>query len=164
VSNAAVLTDNMGGGRMAANDKAKETRPEGQVETADVHYHVLTSGQQFLLVRHSHAWHPATDVMVDDDRLIVVVEIAGMRNGEFYITFANQRLSISGVRSPKEQGHAAYHQLEVRYGEFRTDVTMPWAVDEDKILAHYEDGFLQVELPRAKQIKVHVVEIDKDAK
>lgn len=148
---------------MAANKTVSETSPEEQVDTAEVHYHILTGGQQFLLVRHSHAWHPSTDVMVDDERLIVVVEVAGMRNGEFHVTFANQRLTISGVRSPKEQGHAAYHQLEVRYGEFRTDVAMPWAVDEDKIVAHYEDGFLQVELPRAMPMKVHIVEVDKDS-
>jgi HSP20 family protein len=84
-----------------------------------------------------------------------------MRNGEFHVTFANRRLTISGMRSPKEQGHAEYHQLEVRCGEFRTDVTLPWAVDEDHIVAHYEDGFLQVELPRAKSHRVHVVAVEK---
>lgn len=142
---------------MAANKGVRER----QVDTAEVHYHVVTSGQQTLFVRHSHAWHPSTDVMVNDDRLIVVVEIAGMRSGEFHVTVANQRLSISGVRSPKEQGHTAYHQLEVRYGEFRTDVTLPWSVDEDRIVARYEDGFLQVELPRAKPHKVRVAEVEK---
>jgi HSP20 family protein len=130
------------------------------VETADVHYHISKSNQQFFLVRHSQAWHPPTDVLVENNRLIVVVEIAGMRSGDFHVTFANQHLTISGLRSAKEHGHAAYHQLEVRYGEFRTDVILPWPVDAEKIIAHYEDGFLQVELSRAKPYTVHIVEAD----
>lgn len=156
MSGTTALMDGRGGGVMAANKDI----PGGQIETAEVHYHVVKSGQQFVLVRHTHAWHPSTDVMVDGDRLIVVVEVAGMRNGEFHVTFDHQRLIISGVRSSREQGHTAYHQLEVRYGEFRTDVTLPWAVDEDHIVAHYEDGFLQVELPRAKPHRVPVVKVE----
>lgn len=156
MSDTTALMDCRGGGVMAANKGIREE----QIDTAAVHYHVVKGGQQYLLLRHTHAWHPSTDVMVNDDRLIVVVEVAGMRNGEFHVTFANQRLTISGVRLAKEQGHTAYHQLEVRYGEFRTDVTLPWAVDEDRIAAHYEDGFLQVELPRAKPHRVHVVEVE----
>lgn len=157
MSDTMVLVDCKGGGVMGAN---KVTRG-GQVDTAEVHYHVEKGGQQFLLVRHAYAWHPSTDVMVNADRLIVVVEVAGMRHGEFHISFANQRLTISGVRSSREHEYTAYHQLEVRYGEFRTDVTLPWAVEEDQIVAHYEDGFLQVELPRAKPHRVHVVAVEK---
>lgn len=158
MSETTVLMDCREGGVMSSN---KGIHHGEQVDTAEVHYHVVNEGQQFLLVRHSHAWHPSTDVMVSDDRLIVVVEIAGMRNGEFHVTFAHQRLTISGVRPSREQEPAAYHQLEVRYGEFRTDVILPWAVDQDHIVAHYEDGFLQVELPRAKPHRVHPVEVGK---
>jgi HSP20 family protein len=131
-----------------------------KADTAEVHYHVQSSSQQFFLVRHSQVWHPPTDVMVDNERLMVVVEVAGMRAGEFHITFANQRLTISGLRPPGEQGHAAYHQLEVRHGEFRTDVVLPWPVDAENIVAHYEDGFLRVDLPRAKPHTVPVVDVD----
>ncbi|MBN1313270.1 MAG: Hsp20/alpha crystallin family protein [Anaerolineae bacterium] len=140
-----------------------DSNHEQQVETAEVHYHVLKSGQQLLLVRHSHAWRPPTDVMVDDDLLTVVVEVAGMQAGEFHVTFTSQRLTISGVRSPKDQGHVAYHQFEIRYGEFCTEVTLPWIVDEDQIVAHYEDGFLKVELPRAEPHKINVVAADRDS-
>ena len=57
----------------------------------------------------------------------------------------------------------AYHQLEVRQGEFRTDVTLPWAPNEDRIEASYEDGFLIVELPRSAPEQVRVVPVTKIA-
>lgn len=141
---------------------ADESNHGQSVETAEVHYHMLKRGQEFLLVRHSHAWRPSTDVMVDDEQMTVMVEVAGMRASEFHVTCAKQNLTISGVRPPREPGHVAYHQLEIQYGEFRTDVALPWAVDEDRIVAHYQDGFLKVELPRAKPRKIRVVETGQD--
>jgi HSP20 family protein len=131
-------------------------------EDADiVHYHVMAGGQQFLVLRHSHVWHPPTDVMEDDGRLYVLIEIAGMQKGEFHVTLDDRHLTVSGVREPEGRTCSAYHQLEVRFGEFRTDVVLPWAVQEDAIEATYSDGFLRVELPRARSHKVHVVDVAK---
>jgi HSP20 family molecular chaperone IbpA len=48
--------------------------------------------------------------------------------------------------------------LEVHYGEFRTEVVLPVPVDEERIVAQYDDGFLSVELPRLKPRKVKVTE------
>lgn len=126
-----------------------------------VHYHVLMEQHEFLVVRHSYIWRPPTDVMEDEGRLIVIVEVAGMRDGEFHVTIAGQRLTISGVRPVSASASSAYHQLEVHYGEFRTDVTLPWPVDEEHIVARYDDGFLRLELPRAQPQRIRVIAVDK---
>jgi HSP20 family molecular chaperone IbpA len=52
----------------------------------------------------------------------------------------------------------AYHQLEIRYGEFRTEVYLHWAVEHDGIVATYSDGFLQVVLPKIHSRRVRVGE------
>ena len=142
---------------MSANEKNYHSDQDFH----DDHYHVISRGSHLFVLRHSHEWRPATDVMADDDRLVVIVEAAGMKGGEFHVTVASQRLTITGTRPPHEQAHAAYYQLEIRYGEFRTDVNLPWPVDEDQIQAEYEDGILRVELPRAQPQKVHVVDVRK---
>lgn len=125
------------------------------------HYHVFMGGQQLVVVRHANVWRPPTDVMEDDDRLLVVVEIAGMKSGDFNVAISAQRLVISGTRSVREQSCTAYHQLEIRYGEFRTEISLPWPVDEEGVTARYEDGFLRVELPRAKPESVRVIAVNK---
>ena len=64
-------------------------------------------------------------------------------------------LVITGVRQdpcPK----VAYHQMEVRYGEFRTEIYLHWAVETNNIEAVYSDGFLQVTLPKLHPRKVQV--------
>jgi len=47
--------------------------------------------------------------------------------------------------------------MEIRYGDFRTEVYIPWAIIEDEIEATYEDGFLKVILPKAKAQKVRII-------
>jgi HSP20 family protein len=96
--------------------------------------------------------------MEKDGRLIVLVEVAGMRDAEFQVAIGGQRLSITGTRAARELHCSAYQQLEVRYGEFLSEVNLPWPVDENGIIAEYEDGFLRVELPRANSEKT-VIEI-----
>jgi len=105
--------------------------------------------------QNSLAWRPPTDVYIGDDVIVVRVEIAGMRDGEFTISLENHILTIRGNR-PDQAERRAYHQMEIRFGEFPTDVELHWPVDTDKIDAEYRDGFLQVILPKDKP---HSVEI-----
>lgn len=127
----------------------------------DLHYHVVATGRQYLLVRHTHAWHPPTDVMEDEEGLHIMVEVAGMQDGEFHVTLHQRRLTISGVRAAPTRNHAAFHQLEIRRGEFRTEVAIPWPADEEAVGARYHDGFLHVTVPRARATQVRVVDVEK---
>ncbi len=130
-------------------------------EKSGARYHVMMSGQQYVVFRHAQSWSPPTDVMEKGDWLIVLVEIAGMRDAEFQVSISRQRLAIAGTRATREHHCSAYHQLEIRYGEFLSEVNLPWPVDENGITAQYDDGYLRVELPRAKPEKVHVIAVNK---
>ncbi len=116
--------------------------------------------RRWMIVRHATVWHPPTDVYERQERLIVVVEIAGMRDGDFSVTLQGQTLTISGQRQRMTMEDCAYHQLEIPYGEFRTEVTLPWPVARDEVTANYRDGFLRVELPHAPAQKIQIVNVD----
>ncbi|MBN1565050.1 MAG: Hsp20/alpha crystallin family protein [Anaerolineae bacterium] len=124
--------------------------------------HANDTLQRWVIVRHTSAWRPPTDVYERDNQLIVVVEIAGMRDNDFKVTLHGQRLTISGTRERFTSAECAYHQLEIPFGEFRTEVSLPWAVLRDAVSAVYRDGLLRVELRRAPAQKVHVVNVDID--
>ena len=120
--------------------------------------------RRWVVVRHASVWHPPTDVFERDDTLIVLVEIAGMRHSDFSVTLQGQRLIIGGIRERATLKDCAYHQLEIPYGEFRTEVSLPWPVARDAVTATYRDGFLRVELPHAPTQKVQIVTVnDQDA-
>lgn len=117
--------------------------------------------RRWVVVRHSTIWHPPTDVYELEDHLVVIVEIAGMRDHDFSVVLHGQRLTISGVRqSPGIPPDGAYHQLEIPYGEFRTEVMLPRPVLSDAVTAEYRDGFLRIEIPNAPAQRIQIVNMD----
>lgn len=137
-----------------------DDNPESDMSLDSVHYQPVT--RHFIVTRQSNAWRPPTDVFELEDRLIVMVEIAGMRDGEFHVELRDRRLLISGMRRRMVKDRMAFHQMEVRYGEFRTGISLPWPVDRERVAATYKDGFLRVELPRALNQQVQIVNVDID--
>jgi HSP20 family molecular chaperone IbpA len=112
-------------------------------------------GQRWVSIRQHKIWRPPTDVYETDSYAVVKVEIAGMDERDFDISFSSRRLAITGVRHDPA-AKLAYQQMEILYGQFETEVYLPWAIDEEQIEATYRNGFLSVLLPKSKPRQVPV--------
>jgi HSP20 family protein len=114
----------------------------------------------FRLVMRSPAWRPPTDVYETEDAIVVRVEIAGMQDEDFSIELDERILAIRGVRplpgDPPER--RAYHQMEIRFGEFSSEVELPTAVLAAEVKADYENGFLRVVLPKLRPRQIQIKE------
>ncbi|MBM3143586.1 MAG: Hsp20/alpha crystallin family protein [Chloroflexi bacterium] len=105
----------------------------------------------------SRVWSPPTDVFETEESVIIRVEVAGMKETGFSISLDEQSLIIQGSRlDPPER--RAYHQMEIRFGEFISQIEMHWVIDHNGIKAKYEDGFLRICLPKAKPHQVEIRE------
>jgi len=104
---------------------------------------------------HSYAWSPPTDVFETDASFIVRLEVAGMRQSDFSIDVENNFLIISGMRS-EPPDRRTYHQMEIRFGEFSTAIEIPAGADVSKTQADYEDGFLNIVLPKIKPTTINI--------
>ena len=104
---------------------------------------------------HSYAWSPPTDVYETEVSFVVRVEVAGMRESDFTINADENFLVISGIRSESPEWRA-YRQMEIRFGEFSTAVELPLGVDVSKADADYQDGFLNVILPKLKPANITI--------
>jgi HSP20 family protein len=102
---------------------------------------------------HSYSWSPPTDVYETETGFVVRVEVAGMRQADFSVCAEKNFLVISGVRS-EVQERRAYHQMEIRFGEFSTAIEIPHGVDISQTVAEYEDGFLIIILPKNKPVTI----------
>lgn len=140
------------------DDRSSYSRSRKAIGTHETN----TALRRWVIVRHANTWHPPTDVYEQDRRLIVVVEIAGMRDSDIAVVLQGQRLIISGVRERLTKRDCAYHQLEIPFGEFRTEVTVPWPVAHEDVTANYRDGLLRVELPHAPAQKIQIVTVNDD--
>jgi HSP20 family protein len=110
---------------------------------------------RWRLATRPHVWRPPTDVYETEDAIIVRVEIAGMRDADFAVQLVDRSLNIRGVRQDISE-RRSYHQMEIPFGEFSTEIDLPVPIAAEKIEAIYRDGFLRVVLPKARphQIKV----------
>ena len=106
-------------------------------------------------VHSTYVWTPPTDVYETESSFVVRLEVAGMREEDFSIKIADNFLVISGVRSELPEWRA-YRQMEIRFGEFSTAVEIPMGVDTAKADADYQDGFLNVVLPKFKPTNIIV--------
>lgn len=132
----------------------------------DVHkpgYYVLENIQNLPESVHlrmgtrSHVWRPPTDVFENDEAVIVRVEIAGMLENDFSIILDGRYLSVRGLRTDVME-RRAYHQMEIRFGEFASDVELPYQISASEIEAVYSNGFLQIRLPKARPVRISVEE------
>jgi HSP20 family protein len=115
----------------------------------------VTDTSRWRIISRPHAWRPPTDVYETEDAIIIRVEVAGMREADFTISLIERSLTIRGIRQDTSE-RRAYHQMEIAFGEFNTEVELPYQIISDKVEATYRDGFLRITLPIAqpKHIKV----------
>lgn len=109
-------------------------------------------------------FHPPTNVYETETSLVVVVEVAGLRDGDFEVSLSSgdRLLTILGRRQPvdSETNKVTYHRLEIQYGGFVSQVQLPYPLEPAaEATATYTDGFLTVILPkaRARQVPLRMV-------
>jgi HSP20 family protein len=115
----------------------------------------ITETSRWRIISRPHAWRPPTDVYETDQALIIRVEVAGMREADFTISLVERTLTIRGIRQDTSE-RRAYHQMEIAFGEFTTEVELPYSIVSDKVEATYRDGFLRVMLPIAQPKHIQV--------
>ena len=108
----------------------------------------------------ARAWAPALDIAERNDAYVVTVEVPGIKPEQLDITLEDGVLTISGERRFEEETkEAQYHRIERSYGAFRRSITLPTRVMADAIDASFEDGVLQVVVPKAEEAKPKRIEV-----
>lgn len=124
----------------------------------------------FYKLRHSpvltarRIWRPPTDVFETDEEIVVLMEIAGMRQPDLSVTLFRDVLIIRGERKEKTpSGKTVYQNMEINHGPFERTIRVHEPIDPDNIKATYKAGFLEIRIPkkqgkdsREQEIKIEV--------
>jgi len=99
-------------------------------------------------------WIPSIDVFEKEDKFVVKAELPGMKAEDFDVSVVGDTLTIKGERKAEsEVKEEDYYCCERSYGSFSRSITLPSTVDAKKVEATYEDGVLEVTLPKAVEVK-----------
>ncbi len=105
-------------------------------------------------------WLPGMDVMEDNDKFTITVELPGMKKDDVKITFRENTLVIEGEKKREEEKKDLnFHRVERHFGKFRRTFTLPTRVDDGKIDAKFKDGVLTITLPKAEEVKPKAIEV-----
>jgi HSP20 family protein len=75
-----------------------------------------------------------------------------MNDLEIVISGDNQ-LSLKGERKPPKLDNATWHRQERGFGAFSRVITLPIAVNADRVSAEFQHGVLTITLPKNEAAK-----------
>ena len=97
---------------------------------------------------------PKVNIKETPESFEVQMAVPGLKKDNFNISVENEELLISAeIEENKEETNEEYTRREFGYASFRRSFILPETVDGDKIKANYEDGILNVVLPKKEEAK-----------
>lgn len=103
------------------------------------------------------SFSPAVDVQEQDDHFLISMDLPGLSSKDVNIEVLEDRLVVSGER--KDERRTKEGRSERFYGKFERAFTLPAGSDAGKIEARFENGVLEVAVPKAEAAKPRKVEI-----
>ena len=92
---------------------------------------------------------PKVDIIENEKNFVVQIAVPGMKKEDFTIELKDNLLTISGERKfTDEKKDKNFHSIETQYGSFSRSFSMPENVDASKINAKYNDGILELTIPK----------------
>lgn len=105
---------------------------------------------------------PELNVYETDTEFEVSAALPGMSKNDIEISFNSGVLTISGERKlNKEDKGLRYHRVESRFGRFSRSVPLPHdMVNHDNITANYDNGVLNITIPKVKEKAAKKIKIN----
>jgi HSP20 family protein len=105
-------------------------------------------------------WIPAMDVVETEDSFVLRADLPGLSEHDVNIEVEDNVLKISGERKAEhEHNGKGYYRVERSWGAFSRSLTLPEGVDADAVKASFENGVLDVRIPKPEQPKPRKVQI-----
>ncbi|CAM0140059.1 hypothetical protein VKS41_005779 [Umbelopsis sp. WA50703] len=103
---------------------------------------------------------PAIDISETDKNWVVHAELPGVKKDEIKLEYHGNAMVISGEsrRSENYEKENVRYQ-ERRYGSFSRSVPLPENIDKSKINAKFENGVLEVLMPKSEESTPRKIEI-----
>jgi HSP20 family protein len=105
-------------------------------------------------------WVPAMDLVETDDHFVLRADLPGLTHDDVDVSLEENVLTVSGERKGEhEERREGFYRVERATGTFSRSLTLPDGVDGDAIAARFENGVLEVRIPKPEQRKPHKVQI-----
>ena len=138
--------------------------PWNQLDAIANRMNRLFSDADFGNLTYASDWVPPVSVEERNDEILLTAELPGMTEKQVEISLENNVLTISGEkRESREEGEAGgkFHLVERSFGSFRRSFTLPRTIRAEGITAEFDNGLLNVRLPKADEALSRKIEVSR---
>jgi HSP20 family protein len=116
---------------------------------------------QFVKTYDERNFSPACEITEADDHFVMSVDLPGMKKDEIKIELNGEQLTITGERKRrvKHEKDSKIQPYERSYGYFKRSFALPSIIDADKVEAQYENGVLDLYIPKSTAARKRQIEI-----
>lgn len=115
-------------------------------------------GSAFGTATNPRTFDPAIDVRANENEVVFICDVPGVKQEDLEITLTNHVLNIKGARK-FESAQSEQVMLGRSYGAFSRAFTLPDSLDEENLSANLADGVLTVRIPKLPKAKPRKIEI-----
>lgn len=111
-------------------------------------------------VYDERSFSPSCEVSENDDSYLMSFDLPGMKKEDIKIELSKNLLTISGERKRDhlDKNHKV-QRYERTFGFFKRSFTLPDTVEVDNVVARYENGVLDLAMPKTQAAKPRQIEI-----
>ena len=103
---------------------------------------------------------PPVNLWLGDHSVVVTAELPGVSPDKVTINLHEDVLTLQGDRQPDSaDGGTVWHRRERAYGRFSRTIQLPFRADPDRVQARFNNGILEIELPRPETDRPRRIEI-----
>lgn len=105
-------------------------------------------------------WLPAMDLVEQGDEYVIRADLPGLNEDDVHVELEDNVLTVHGERNSELQDRQdGYHRIERSYGSFSRSLVLPEGIDPEGIKAHFDNGVLEVRVPKPEETKPRKVAI-----
>ncbi|MCS7122243.1 MAG: Hsp20/alpha crystallin family protein [Archaeoglobaceae archaeon] len=109
--------------------------------------------RRFPEIRVTYRGFPV-DVIEEEDKITVIADLPGFSKEDIEVYFEDGDLVIKAERKlEEEKKEISYIRKERSYGSFIRRLTLPFEVDTANVKAKFNNGILEVTIPKAVKAK-----------
>jgi HSP20 family protein len=105
-------------------------------------------------------WTPAMDLVETDEHFVLRADLPGLTESDVNIELEDNVLTVSGERNAEHESKGeGFYRVERAFGSFSRSLTLPKGIDPESVAASFQNGVLEVRVPKPEQRKPRKIAI-----
>ena len=105
-------------------------------------------------------WTPPMDLLETESHFVLRADLPGMTESDVAIELEDNVLTVSGERKTEhEDKREGFYRVERSFGRFSRSLTLPKGIDPEAVTARFENGVLEVRVPKPEERKPRKIAI-----